>query len=592
MAGFLDGVRNFVSSLVDSRNPINQNVVFSQALSDGTLRQLYRHGIANKIVRLKAGHALNDTLQFDTEADGQFYEARLSRHVKKAVKWMLAFGRGVIVLHHPGDNLSKPLGTVDPQRLMLNVFSGDMVTVGAVVLDLQDVRYLRPTTYNVRGRLIHWSRVVDFRYVEPPELDAPWYRYGGISEFELIYEQLIADGIVQRASPRIIEKASTLFYKIRGFKDAMRSGQDTDMINYFQRLEDVRGMFAAGLIDQEDELEVVSQAISNLAEADQITLRRLAMVTSIPLAMLVGENVKGLNSTGDNERQVFQDTIESLQSEYLIDPINELMRKCGLGVVKFKDNQGETAASRIAYDVQAVAVAEKLTAMGEDARGYLIDKAVIKPDAMGDWFPEPGDTFTDSDFDEGNVKRDEGGKFSSTGGGGGAKEKPKHSPEQLAKWAEEKRQREQAQIAERAKAEKKEKEIRQRSAASVRQSVNADKFTEDELRDIEYYRLSGDRAGAAREGAKAVVSAIEREAAANGLTVEHVSESQGGLSKSLYVRHGDEVIRVSDHELPITAKREYDRSRGLTGKWDREIVIIDWEHTPISEYITQIKNET
>jgi DNA topoisomerase IB len=209
------------------------------------------------------------------------------------------------------------------------------------------------------------------------------------------------------------------------------------MINYFQRLEDVRGMFAAGLIDQEDELEIVSQAISNLAEADQITLRRLAMVTSIPLAMLVGENVKGLNSTGDNERQVFQDTIEALQSEYLIDPINELMGKCGMGIVTFRDNQGDTAASRIAYDVQAVAVAEKLTAMGEDARGYLIDKDVIKPDAMADWFPEDdgGGTseFADSDFDEGNVKRDEGGKFSSTGnGGGGSAEKAKPSAEKAA----------------------------------------------------------------------------------------------------------------------------------------------------------------
>jgi hypothetical protein len=67
-----------------------------------------------------------------------------------------------------------------------------------------------------------------------------------------------------------------------------------------------------------------------------------------------------------------------------------------MGIVKFKDNQGDTPASRIAYDVQAVAVAEKLTAMGEDARGYLIDKDVIKPDAMADWFPdEPDDEGAD-----------------------------------------------------------------------------------------------------------------------------------------------------------------------------------------------------
>lgn len=399
MASFKDGIRNFVSSLVDRRNPVNQNAVYSETLSPETLRQLYRHGIGNKIVRLKSGHALNDTIQFKSTEDEEFYKARLDKHVKGAVKWMIAFGRGIVVLHHPGDDLTKPLGKVDTTRMLINVFSGDMVTVGAVELDLQSPRYYKPQTYTVRGKQIHYSRVIDFRYVEPPELDAPRYRYGGISEFELIYEQIIADGIVQRASPRILEKASTLFYKIAGFKDAMRSGQDTEMVEYFQRLEDVRGLFAAGLIDAEDALEVVSQSISNLAEADQITLRRLAMVTGIPLALLVGENVKGLNSTGDNERQVFQDMTEAIQSDYLLEPINELMRKCGQGVIEFKDNQGDTPTSRIEYDVKAVAVAEKLAAMGEDYGAYLIDRGVVKKDEF-DLFTAVDDEPPTTDIEE------------------------------------------------------------------------------------------------------------------------------------------------------------------------------------------------
>jgi len=388
MAGFKDGIRNFVSSLVDGRNPINQNVVYSETLSPETLRQLYRHGIGNKVVRIKAGHALKDTLQFESTDDEQFYKVRLEKHVKKTAKWMIAFGRGIIVLHARGDDLTKPLGQPDPSRLMFSVFSGDMVTPGDVDRDLQSERYYRPLTYNVRGVAIHWSRVVDFRYIEPPELDAPRYLYGGISEFEMIYEQIIADGVVQRASPRILEKASTLFYKIAGFKDAMRSGQDSEMIEYFSRLEDVRGIFAAGLIDAEDQLEIANQSISNLAEADQITLRRLAMVTGIPLAMLVGENVKGLNSTGENERQVFQDMIESLQSDYLLEPITELMRLCGQGTVEFKDNQGDTPNSRMDYETKAIANAEKLAAMGEDYGDYLIERGVIKKNEF-DLFAAP-----------------------------------------------------------------------------------------------------------------------------------------------------------------------------------------------------------
>jgi len=393
---FTDGLRNFVSSLIDGRNPINQNEIYSQVLSPATLRQLYRHGIGNKVVRLKSGHALKDTLQFESTEDEQFYKTRLEKHVKRATKWMIAFGRGIVVLHVRGDDLTKPLGQPDPSRLMFSVFSGDMVTVGNVDRDLQSERYLRPITYQVRGEAIHWSRVVDFRYIEPPELDAPRYLYGGISEFEMIYEQIIADGVVQRASPRILEKASTLFYKIAGFKDAMRSGQDSEMIEYFSRLEDVRGIFAAGLIDAEDQLEIASQSISNLAEADQITLRRLAMVTGIPLAMLVGENVKGLNSTGENERQVFQDMIETLQSDYLLEPITELMRLCGQGTVEFRDNQGDTPNNRMDYETKAIDNALKLQAIGEDYRGYLLDRGVTQKDEF-DWFTAPSEDSSEND---------------------------------------------------------------------------------------------------------------------------------------------------------------------------------------------------
>lgn len=377
---FKDGLVNFVNDVVNLRNPLSQNEFYSQRLKPETLRQTYKTGIGNKIVRLKAGRALKNTLQFESDGDKEFYRKRLEKNVKIAARWMVATGRGLIVLHHRGDDLSKPIGEIDENRIMMNVFSGDMVTVGDSGRDLQAERYLKPIQYNVRGKSIHYSRVVDFTYVQPPEMEAPQYMYGGISEFELIYDQLIADGIVQRASPKILEKASTLFYKVTGFKDAMRTGQEKDMVDYFSKLENVRGISSAGIIDAEDELEVISMTLSNLADADQITLRRLAMVTGIPLSELIGENVKGLNSTGDNERQSMQDMIELVQSEYLDDPINELMAKFKKGVTKFKENQSETPESKISYESKAIDNAVKLQALGEDYGGYLIEKGITTKD--------------------------------------------------------------------------------------------------------------------------------------------------------------------------------------------------------------------
>jgi hypothetical protein len=355
-------------------------------LTDVDLRNIYRTGLGNKIVRIKAGDALKDTLQFDSTEDEEFYTARLSRPVKRAARWCIAFGRGIIVIHHKGEDLAAPLGKVDKNKAILSVFSGDMVVPTGADLDLQSERYFNPTAYTVRGYQIHHTRVVDMKYVEPPEIDAPAYRWGGISEFELIYEQLLADGIVQRACPRILDKASTLFYRVAGFKDAMATGRETDMVNYFSRMEDLRGIMASGLMDKDDELEVVNQAITNLSDADQITLRRLAMVTGISVTRLIGEAPRGMNSTGDNEAMMDQDMLETLQSEYFEPAINELMTKFGQGRASFKDNQGETPTARMDYETKAIKNALDLYALGEDYGSYLDEKGITQKDDFGTMF--------------------------------------------------------------------------------------------------------------------------------------------------------------------------------------------------------------
>ena len=383
---FTDGITNFFNGLANARNPLNQNRFQQKNITDDELRAIYATGLGSKIVRLKSGHALKDTIQFDSAEDKKYYDSFLSAHVKDSAKFMLGFGRGIMVLHNRTDNLKDPLTSVDPKKLMINTFSGDMVTVPEVSRDLKNPRYYKPIFYVVRGEQIHYSRVIDFTYVRPPELDLPEYKYGGYSEFELIYDQLIADGIVQRASPEILEKASSFFYKIKGFKAAMKNKQEKEMVAYFARMEDARSIYGAGLVDSEDELEVLSQNISQLSESDQITLRRLAMVTGIPLAVLIGESPRGMNSTGDTELKVFQDTIETLQSDYLLTPINELMRKLSMQPIEFKENQGETPASRIEYETKAIANAAVLATMGEDSNLYLEEKGILPKDNFDEMF--------------------------------------------------------------------------------------------------------------------------------------------------------------------------------------------------------------
>ncbi len=389
---FADGLRSFTSALVNRRSASAQNGFELSTLTRQEQTAIYATGLGSKIVRLKAGGALAGTIQFETSDDEDFYDRRLKYRVREAARWMLVYGRGIAVVFMPGDDLRTPLDgkRVDSERAQCTVFSGDMITVSDIERDLQHPRYYQPKEYMVRGEPIHHSRVVDFTYIKPPELEAPRYQYGGISEFDLIYDQLIADGVVQRASPRVIDKASTLFYKVEGFRDAMKLGQEKDMVDYFTRLEDVRGIMSAGLVDKDDEIHAVDQTISNLADADQITLRRLAMVTGLSITRLVGENVKGLNSSGENEQSMDREMLETFQDEYLLPRINELMALFGRSAISFRDNQGETAGDRIEYETTAINNARVLYEMGEDFVGYLRGKDILQADNFDTMFPPPG----------------------------------------------------------------------------------------------------------------------------------------------------------------------------------------------------------
>jgi len=384
---FRDGIVNIVNQLANRRSAAASNIIVSSRIEDSQLRAIFKTGLGAKIITIKTGYALNETLQFKNAKDELLYKAKLQRSVKKASKLMMGFGRAIILLNERGADLSKPqVGELDMAKVRLEVFGGDMVSVTDISIDLNDDRYQKPKTYSVRGKAFHWTRVVDFTYYMPTELDLPTYRYGGISEFEMIHTQLINDGIVERASGTILEKNSTLVHKVAGFADAVRCGDDEYLINYYGKVADLRSIYGDAVIDASDDIISVAQTLTNLDSVDNITIRRLAMVTSIPVPMMVGESVQGLNSTGNQERQSFQDMVEGVQFDYLEDPIRQLCAHFGIEEVCFKENQGGTALERLEFETKVIDNAVKLDALGEDYRGYLVQHDVIKNDPWKELF--------------------------------------------------------------------------------------------------------------------------------------------------------------------------------------------------------------
>jgi len=386
--GNTDSVSSLSNQLINQRQAINVNRFEHKKLDRQELKEIFKAGVARRIYQIKAGYALKCEMKFEGgSGDEKFYKNKLAPIIKEVAEFQLGFGRGIIVVGNKGDDLSLPLDdSFVPATAKLYHFSGDMVSVGEAGRALDGERYYKPISYLVRGHAMHWTRVIDFTYVNPAEDDKPFYQYGGMPEAELIYNQLIADGIIQRSNATIIEKASTIFYKLVGFKNNLRTNQSGAMVAYFATLERLRGIYGAGIMDAEDSVESVSQQINGLKEMDDVSLRRLAMVTGIPVPMLVGENVKGLNSTGDTERQIFNEMLDQYRSDYLIRKINSLMILLGRGEVSFKQNQGYTPNEKAAYDRQVLENALMLQNLGEDSEDYLVKNGIINPQDKMDIF--------------------------------------------------------------------------------------------------------------------------------------------------------------------------------------------------------------
>ena len=80
---FIDGIKSFTSALINRRTATAENYVQADRLSDVSLRNIYRTGLGSKIVRIKAGDALKDTLQFEISCYIPWQEPNFAPHILK-----------------------------------------------------------------------------------------------------------------------------------------------------------------------------------------------------------------------------------------------------------------------------------------------------------------------------------------------------------------------------------------------------------------------------------------------------------------------------------------------------------------------------
>lgn len=388
---FIDGIVNIANKLMNKRNATATNVITHEKVDYAQLDAIALSAIGVKIRSLKVNSALDDTIQFDTDTQRDFYLNNLANAVKRAAGRMMDHGRAIILINEMGDTIHADEMKRPPKTFKLDIFDGRDVMPQDICCDLNSPNYRKPNYYSVNGHLFHHSRVVDFIYIRPPSDLEGEYNYGGIPEWEILFPQIIADEVIQRACPRIIEINSTLYHQVAGFRNAVQAGQDDNLVKYHTAVASIRGIWGDGIVDAEDTITAVTQNLSNLSDVDQITIRRLAMASGIPITELMGEAASGLNATGKTEANMKLKMISNFQHEFLIDPINELLTKLGQPAIEFKDNQNDDPKAKADTEKVIIDGAMVLYTMGEDANAYLAEHDIVEARTPESDFPEVED---------------------------------------------------------------------------------------------------------------------------------------------------------------------------------------------------------
>jgi DNA topoisomerase IB len=249
---------------------------------------------------------------------------------------------------------------------------------------------------------------------------------------------------------------------------------DQKAVNRFMLMDQCKSMLNMSIIDANDTFTRNSFPFSGLPDIYRIFLEVLSAATDIPITRLLGSSPGGLTATGESDTRNYYDMIKSMQINELdnkLYDIDQVLIRSALGTypegIEFEFNSlwqmtpeeeatlRQTNAITIAT-LQSIGVPEYVLMRDAVEMGLTQNLTIEDIDKMeaaddfdvddgNDDFLPPSDdgesngidqgydisnvmanfVLDEVDFKEEKHKRDKGGKFSSTGSGGGAAQKAK-----------------------------------------------------------------------------------------------------------------------------------------------------------------------
>jgi len=306
------------------------------------MNSLYRsHWIVRKVIDTipedMCKNWINLTCEVTPEQIDQFQRVerrtQTKRNILKGLKWGRLYGGAGAIMLIKGheDYLKEPLNLDDvaPDAykglLVLDRWSG--IYPGAVMVsDINSPDFGLPESYRVtlengKNLDVHHSRVLRFIGRDLPfwekQAEVSW----GISEVEVIYEELKKRDNTGWNMASLIFLANIRVLKMAKLAQSLgvnNAAAQQQLFNTLQAQNWLLSNMGMQVLNADDSFETHSISnYSGLNEIYQSFMLDISGACEIPITKLFGRSPAGMNATGESDLQNYYDTIDEKQESYL-----------------------------------------------------------------------------------------------------------------------------------------------------------------------------------------------------------------------------------------------------------------------------------
>jgi phage-related protein (TIGR01555 family) len=315
-------------------------------LTEGELSEMYTtDGLARKIVDKPVEEMMKRGFKVEGDVDSliqaTFDELDAWTSLNELLTWARLFGGAVMVMGlDDGQLMDMPVNERGLRRVdFLRVYDRHQVTVNYptdLYNDPIDRRYGQIQFYNVQpldGSMpfrVHESRVVVCNGENVPQrvriLNQGW----GLPVLQTCFDQLRQVGMAYDDVETILDSFVTTTVTINNLMELIAGGQESAIKRRLELMDLSRSMLNTILLDKEETFEKKASTVTGLPEVMDRYLQALSAVSNIPLRVLMGQQVGGMNNKGEGETGDWYDLIASKQVREYKPILETLVRYCML----------------------------------------------------------------------------------------------------------------------------------------------------------------------------------------------------------------------------------------------------------------------